>query len=95
MGDITGIAGPDDEGMHVDGACAHRHAPAVDHRRGGGHQPLSNADGTLWLVCNGEIYNFRELRRELRGAAATRFNTAFGQRGAAARAMRELGRRRS
>ncbi len=31
----------------------------------GGHQPLSNDDGTLWLVCNGEIYNFRELRREL------------------------------
>jgi asparagine synthase (glutamine-hydrolysing) len=26
---------------------------------------LSNADGTLWLVCNGEIYNFRELRSEL------------------------------
>ena len=32
---------------------------------GGGHQPLSNADGTLWLVCNGEIYNYRELRDEL------------------------------
>jgi asparagine synthase (glutamine-hydrolysing) len=31
----------------------------------GGHQPLFNADGTLALVCNGEIYNFRELRREL------------------------------
>jgi asparagine synthase (glutamine-hydrolysing) len=33
----------------------------------GGHQPLSNEDGTLWLVANGEIYNYRELRRELEG----------------------------
>jgi asparagine synthase (glutamine-hydrolysing) len=31
----------------------------------GGHQPLKNADATLWLVCNGEIYNFRELRADL------------------------------
>jgi asparagine synthase (glutamine-hydrolysing) len=30
-------------------------------------QPMSNADGSLWLVFNGEIYNFRELRRELEG----------------------------
>jgi asparagine synthase (glutamine-hydrolysing) len=33
----------------------------------GGHQPLSNLDRSLWVVCNGEIYNFRELRRELEG----------------------------
>ncbi len=33
----------------------------------GGHQPLSNVDGSLWLVCDGEIYNFRELRSELQG----------------------------
>jgi asparagine synthase (glutamine-hydrolysing) len=31
----------------------------------GGHQPLSNEDGTVWIVFNGEIYNFRELRRQL------------------------------
>jgi asparagine synthase (glutamine-hydrolysing) len=42
---------------------------------GGGHQPLSNADGTLWLVCNGEIYNYRELRTELQ-ALGHAFKTA-------------------
>ena len=41
----------------------------------GGHQPLSNADGTLWLVCNGEIYNYRELRAELQ-AQGHGFKTA-------------------
>ena len=34
----------------------------------GGHQPLSNEDGTIWLVFNGEIYNYRELRQQLQGA---------------------------
>src|SRR5690606_14081925 len=31
----------------------------------GGHQPLSSPEGRTWVVCNGEIYNFRELRTEL------------------------------
>src|SRR5215470_10619616 len=51
-----------------------RHAAAIDHRPGCGHQPLANADGTLWLVANGEIYNFRELRRDLE-ARGHRFKT--------------------
>ncbi len=65
MGDITRHRGPDDEGMHIDGPCgiAMRRLSIID--LSGGHQPLSNADGTLWLVCNGEIYNYRELRDEL------------------------------
>jgi asparagine synthase (glutamine-hydrolysing) len=67
MGNITRHRGPDDEGMHIDGNCgiAMRRLSIID--LSGGHQPLSNADGSLWLVCNGEIYNYRELRAELQG----------------------------
>ena len=65
MGNVTRHRGPDDEGMHIDGACgiAMRRLSIID--LAGGHQPLSNHDGSLWLVCNGEIYNYRELRVEL------------------------------
>jgi len=65
MGDVTRHRGPDDEGQHIDGNCgiAMRRLSIID--LAGGHQPLSNADGSLWLVCNGEIYNYRELRAEL------------------------------
>lgn len=65
MGNVTRHRGPDDEGMHIDGSCgiAMRRLSIID--LAGGHQPLSNVDQTLWLVCNGEIYNYRELRTEL------------------------------
>src|SRR5690242_19159741 len=65
MGRVIVHRGPDDEGHHADGPCAigMRRLSIID--LAGGHQPLSNGDGTLWLVCNGEIYNYRELRREL------------------------------
>ena len=65
MGDVTTHRGPDDEGMHIDGAAgiAMRRLSIID--LAGGHQPLSNQAGTIWLVCNGEIYNYRELRTEL------------------------------
>src|SRR5271167_2432223 len=57
--------GPDDEGLYVaDGAgLGMRRLSIID--LAGGHQPVFNEDRTVWVVFNGEIYNFRELRREL------------------------------
>ena len=57
--------GPDDEGYHVDGACAigMRRLAIIDLNTG--HQPISNEDGSLWVVFNGEIYNYKELRADL------------------------------
>jgi len=68
MARATVHRGPDDEGFHVDRACGlgMRRLSIID--LAGGHQPLSNAEASLTLVCNGEIYNFRELRDELRAA---------------------------
>ena len=65
MAKATVHRGPDDEGHYVDGSCAigMRRLSIID--LSGGHQPIGNADGTIWVVCNGEIYNFRELRQEL------------------------------
>jgi asparagine synthase (glutamine-hydrolysing) len=75
MGRIIAHRGPDDEGHHLDGPCAigMRRLSIID--LAGGHQPMSSSDGDLWLVCNGEIYNFRELRRELE-QLGHRFRTA-------------------
>jgi asparagine synthase (glutamine-hydrolysing) len=74
MARLTVHRGPDDEGAHLDGPCAlgMRRLSIID--LAGGHQPLSNAEGTLWLVANGEIYNFRALRRDLE-ARGHRFRT--------------------
>jgi asparagine synthase (glutamine-hydrolysing) len=74
MGKATVHRGPDDEGCHVDGPCAigMRRLSIID--LSGGHQPISDATGTVWVVCNGEIYNFRELRTELQ-ARGYRFKT--------------------
>src|SRR5574340_207224 len=58
--------GPDSEGCHLDGpiALGHRRLSIIDLSEAA-HQPIGNEDGTLWLVFNGEIYNFRELRQKL------------------------------
>jgi asparagine synthase (glutamine-hydrolysing) len=57
--------GPDDEGIYVkDGVgLGIRRLSIID--VSGGHQPVHNEDKTIWVVCNGEIYNFPELRAEL------------------------------
>ncbi|HVN87106.1 MAG TPA: asparagine synthase (glutamine-hydrolyzing) [Candidatus Binatia bacterium] len=66
--------GPDDEGYRVRGpmALGHRRLSIID--PAGGHQPMANETEHLWLICNGEIYNFRELRDELT-ANGHRFRT--------------------
>lgn len=60
--------GPDDAGIYVspDRRCVlgHRRLSILD-LSPAGRQPMSNEDGTLWIVYNGEIYNFAELREEL------------------------------
>lgn len=57
--------GPDDSGYHVDGPCAigMRRLSIID--LSSGHQPIANEDESVWVVFNGEIYNFQELRKEL------------------------------
>ncbi|HKT73573.1 MAG TPA: asparagine synthase (glutamine-hydrolyzing) [Steroidobacteraceae bacterium] len=56
--------GPDGEGTYVAPPVAfgHRRLSIIDLE--GGRQPLRNLEGTIWLVCNGEIYNYRELRKD-------------------------------
>lgn len=60
--------GPDDVGYYTgEGAgLGMRRLQVIDLKTG--RQPMSNEDGTLWVVFNGEIYNYRELRRELQAA---------------------------
>lgn len=57
--------GPNDEGFFVeDGVClGHRRLSIID--LGGGHQPITNEDGSIVVVFNGEIYNYRKLKTEL------------------------------
>ncbi|MDD5544832.1 MAG: asparagine synthase (glutamine-hydrolyzing), partial [Acidobacteriia bacterium] len=57
--------GPDGDGFHVDAnvGLGHRRLAIIDLESG--EQPLSNEDGTVWVVLNGEIYNFKELRETL------------------------------
>ncbi len=68
MADEIRHRGPDDEGFYnAPGVgLAHRRLSIID--VSGGHQPLSNEDGTIWIVFNGEVYNFEELnQRYLQG----------------------------
>src|SRR5471032_2659109 len=57
--------GPDDEAFHVDGplGLGHRRLSIID-LSDAGRQPMATADGRFWIVLNGEIYNYRELRLE-------------------------------
>ena len=74
MGDAIVHRGPDDAGAFAEGCVqiGMRRLSIID--VAGGHQPIGNEDGSVVAVCNGEIYNFRELRRNLE-AAGHRFST--------------------
>jgi asparagine synthase (glutamine-hydrolysing) len=65
MNDALIHRGPDDQGAVLLGEAglAMRRLSIIDLTRG--HQPISNEDGSVWIICNGEIYNHRELRRQL------------------------------
>ncbi len=58
--------GPDDEGIYVDdrAGLGNRRLSIIDVE--GGHQPLSNEDGSIWIAYNGEAYNFAEIRDDLK-----------------------------
>ncbi len=70
--------GPDDRGTHIEPlstdvtgltpgvALGFRRLSIID--LAGGHQPLCNEDGSVWMVFNGEIYNYRTLRKRLEGS---------------------------
>jgi asparagine synthase (glutamine-hydrolysing) len=65
MMDAIRHRGPDDDGIYVEpqAVLGHRRLSIID--LNSGRQPISNEDGTLWIVYNGEIYNFPELRNQL------------------------------
>ncbi len=68
MRDVMTHRGPDGAWLWSDdhAALAHRRLSIVD--LAGGHQPLSNEDGRIWVTYNGEIYNHREVRAQLEAA---------------------------
>ncbi|MGE5545610.1 MAG: asparagine synthase (glutamine-hydrolyzing) [Solirubrobacterales bacterium] len=66
--------GPDGWGMYRDGRVGLGHARLSLVDLGGSFQPLSNEDGSVWLSFNGEIFNYRELREELK-RLGRRFHT--------------------
>ena len=65
MTDAIVHRGPDDEGFHVQGrvALGMRRLAIIDLETG--QQPISNEDGTIWVVFNGEVYNYLDLRDDL------------------------------
>ena len=88
MTDAIRHRGPDDEGRYFSTTAASASTSgsraggaALGHRRlsiidlSGGHQPLSNEDGSVWIAFNGEVYNYRELHLRLEGLGH-RFRTA-------------------
>src|SRR5690242_5684465 len=65
MADAIAHRGPDDQGFYCSGqiGLGFRRLSIID--LAGGHQPISNESGRIWIIFNGEIYNFQTLREEL------------------------------
>ncbi len=73
--------GPDDEGIYISNSRSEIHNPQISvglgHKRlsiidlDGGHQPIHNEDKSVWIICNGEIYNYKELRGKLTSSGHT------------------------
>jgi asparagine synthase (glutamine-hydrolysing) len=65
MTDVMRHRGPDDEGFYISGrvGLGHKRLSIIDLSTG--KQPICNEDGTVWIVFNGEIYNYREIRKVL------------------------------
>lgn len=65
MNDQLEHRGPDDQGYYIkfNVALGHHRLSIIDLE--GGHQPIANEDGSIWIVFNGEIFNHKELRIEL------------------------------
>jgi asparagine synthase (glutamine-hydrolysing) len=74
MRDVIAHRGPDDADNYIEGplGLGHRRLSIID--LGTGHQPMQTADGRYTIIFNGEIYNYRELRRDLEDQGA-RFRT--------------------
>src|SRR3984885_13716637 len=75
MCEVIRHRGPEDEGVWVEEGVALGMRRLSIIAPPPGHQPIHNEDRTVWIVFNGEIYNFKELRRDLE-AAGHRFYTS-------------------
>jgi len=68
MCDLIVHRGPDDQGQYASPSgqmnLGHRRLSIIDLNTG--HQPMTNEDGSLWIVFNGEIYNYKEIAEDLR-----------------------------
>ena len=66
MCEVLKHRGPDDEGVYIGSkiGLGHRRLSVID-VSSAGHQPMSNEDRSIWLVMNGEVYNFPEIRIDL------------------------------
>ncbi len=65
MVDQLSARGPDEQSVHTEGKLGFGHARLSIIDLEGGHQPLFNENKSVVVICNGEIYNYRELRKQL------------------------------